>query len=182
MKHSQHPEELADFLALVKGAKSVLEIGSRYGETLIAMSDVLHPGARIVSVELPEGPWGRSNSLMALQGVINTLNEKGFDATLIVGDSTDHEVIDQVGTETFDVVFIDGDHRYEGVMTDYENYGQLGKLVAFHDVCAEEKKIPTGQVMGVPKAWREIIASEERAHLVIYHDSGMGIGVLIHAR
>ena len=33
----------------------------------------------------------------------------------------------------YDFIFIDGDHRYEPVKVDWENYAPLGGVVAFHD-------------------------------------------------
>jgi len=54
-----------------------------------------------------------------------------------------------------DFLFIDGDHTYDGVKTDFEMYSPLvkkGGLVAFHDIC---NHVPEAKC-DVDKFWNEI--------------------------
>ena len=51
--------------------------------------------------------------------------------------------------QKFDLVFIDGDHSYEGIATDYKNLGQHANIVMFHDI--NDSTCP-----GVVKFWNEI--------------------------
>lgn len=46
-------------------------------------------------------------------------------ARLIKGYSTDPAVIAEIGAESFDIVYIDGDHSYDVALADLKNYGPL---------------------------------------------------------
>lgn len=184
MKKSQIPWELKQLCRSAPGCRSFLEIGSRYGETLYEFGRQMPESSRIVSVELPDGPWGRSDSLETLYEVVDSLRiEFGHDTHLILGDSTDSEIIKQVSDlGPYDFVFIDGDHRYEGVKSDWENYGPMGKSVAFHDIVGEMKINGTGERMEVPKLWTELTREHERFSEFVAHNSPMGIGVIYQDR
>lgn len=179
MRESQHPTELAFLCEKAKGKKSFLEIGSRYGETLWAIGKVLAPKSRIVAVDLPNGPWGRQNSNIVLERVCNGLREMGHNVSLILNDSRDHRVINLVyDWGPYDFVFIDGDHRYNGVKADWENYGPMAaEMVAFHDVAAKMIVSGTGDLMEVPRLWNEIKDSHPH-EVCIGKNSPMGVGVI----
>ena len=75
-----------------------------------------------------------------------------------------------------DFLFIDGDHSYEGVRSDFEMYAPLvrsGGLIAFHDIT------PSKGSRHVYRFWDEIKVSY--THKEFIHRTGegaMGIGVL----
>ena len=74
----------------------------------------------------------------------------------------------------FDLVFIDGDHRYETVKADFENYVSYcthGSVIAFHDIFADH----TDEV-GVWRFWDEIKDKYEAKEF--HHKGGTGIGAI----
>jgi len=167
-QHPQHPLELRVVREWVKDAQSILEIGSRFGDNLVFLA-VSMGGNRLVSVDLPgaEGHVEAIASRLSLKNNCKKLRDAGFDVTLILGDSHSEEVEDKVLPHApFDVVFIDGDHTYEGVKQDWETYGSFGKQVIFHDINPDNK-------LGVSKLWAELEGEKEE---YIGHNSKMGIG------
>jgi hypothetical protein len=116
-----------------------------------------------------------------------------MDIQLIDGDS--HTISVQnameraVGGQGIDVLFIDGDHTYEGVRSDYLNYRDLvsdGGIVAFHDIVEDYRtrfgRTTTSSTGDVPVFWRRL---KPHARIVEFvadpQQDGYGIGVLIHS-
>jgi predicted O-methyltransferase YrrM len=179
---SQDADELQRLIDLfvVSGVRSYLEIGARHGDTFYQVVRCLPGGARAVAVDLPGGAWGTSTSAAPLELAVGKLRTYGYDAQMILGDSTSQEIIDQVrGFGPFDAVLIDGDHRYEGVAADWRNYGELGRMVAFHDIAGEGQLQKTSRLpVEVPRLWRELKAQGLRVEEIVSSGSTMGIGVI----
>lgn len=56
--------------------------------------------------------------------------------SVIYGYSQDKNVIATAKAYgMFDMIFVDGDHSYEAVKSDYLNYRSMGRFMAFHDAC-----------------------------------------------
>lgn len=73
----------------------------------------------------------------------------------------------------FDLIFVDGDHSYEAVKADYENYKGLCKYMAFHDILGQR------DCEGVAQLWDEL--KEKHKHLEFISDNlkyASGIGVI----
>lgn len=98
--------------------KKILEIGVHTGYNLENFAKAF-PGADLYGIES------------------ETQHLVFKDFTLIEGDSTDPEIIEKAAAAgPFDFIFIDGDHVYETVKADWENYSKLvrpGGAVGFHD-------------------------------------------------
>lgn len=90
-------------------------------------------------VENPRWEYFRADKLSCQKASknIKNCNIHNHSFTIIEGNSRDKTVIDiarDIGT--IDLLFIDGDHTYGGVKSDFENYAPLvssGGLVVFDD-------------------------------------------------
>jgi len=135
----QFKEEVDQFVALLleEGVRSYLEIGAHQGDTLHYIGSALPEGSLLVGVDLPGASAGRYyNSWERLENACRDLEKQGKRAHSIIGDSRDPTVIAKARElGPYDCVFIDGDHSFEGCRADWRNYGPMGRIVAFHDIC-----------------------------------------------
>jgi hypothetical protein len=125
---------------------------------------------------------------------LRRLAPHSVDVRLISGDSHTAGVRMAVeratGEQGLDVLFIDGDHSYEGVRSDYLSYRDLvrdGGVVAFHDIvedyCARFGQKTTSATGDVPLLWKHLKAHAQTVEFVADPEQdGYGIGVLIHSR
>lgn len=153
-------EEELDWLAEIvrrEGVCSLLEIGSKFGESLHRLATAMPARSHVVSVDLPGGTKMWRSSEKALQGNINDLQSRGYDAHVIWGSSFDPVVIEQVrALGPYDMIFIDADHRLPGVTKDWENYGPMGRMIAFHDIAWRRAPEWEGVRIDVPQFWDSI--------------------------
>lgn len=86
-----------------------------------------------------------------------------------------------------DVLYLDGDHSYEGIKADFELFSPLvrpGGIIVFHDIVPDFKTRfgieTTSYVGGVPQFWKELKASHEKIEELIEDSAqdGYGIGIL----
>jgi len=167
----QNPHEIAWLLERIRGVRSVLEIGSCFGRSLEHFASVMVPGAIIRSIDLGHSDeWLPGiDTTIALKRVITKLKVGGFDADVIIADSKSAEAISWAkASAPYDLIFIDADHSYEGVLEDWRTYSSMGHLVAFHDIAHRDH--------GVRRLWSEIKAQGNRTEECI--DSPMGIGIV----
>jgi hypothetical protein len=67
------------------------------------------------------------------------------------GSSLDLKIIDTVRNFLFDVVYVDGDHTYNGASSDIDNYSKTVKLGGYLviDDCNNEMNMPFGYFQGI---------------------------------
>ena len=182
----QKRSEYAPFLVLVLEERPaiVLEIGRGAGGGLWALCQSSADAATIISVDLPGGPYGGQAADEETLATYRRYARAGQAIHLIQGNSVAPETFAAVKevTDRVDLLFIDGDHRYEGVKADYDIYSSLvprGGLIAFHDILHHDA-FPE---FGVDRLWgslgdpkREIVSPSELSPYS--HGRWGGIGVI----
>src|SRR6266550_1401987 len=162
----QKPEELAGFLALVMDLDPldlIVEVGSFDGGTLWAWQQIC---PQVVGVDLP--PPGHEDTVR--------LNSLGCQ--IVCGDSHDQATVDRLAgllNRPVDMLFIDGDHTYDGVKADYEMYSPLvrpGGLIGFHDICQH----PSMEFVQVNRFWATLDGDLEQ--FISWPPTWGGIGVI----
>ncbi|MEN6550044.1 MAG: class I SAM-dependent methyltransferase [Armatimonadia bacterium] len=103
----------------------VLEIGRFTGGSTLLLAQAVRPFGSVVSLDLDP----RCDAVLGA-----TLERWGWkdSVALVVGDSRRRELPGM----RFNVLFIDGDHSYEGVRADFEHWAaqlDVGGHVFFHD-------------------------------------------------
>lgn len=179
--------ELRDLLEFLepRKPKRILEIGVYKGGTVKAWTFVASNYAKIVGVDLPGGDFG--GGFDGNEGkAIKKLAQHSQDIVLYPMDSHQPGTIKTVKIHApYDFIFIDGDHTYEGVKQDYENYYPMlkdGGVMAFHDIAEmNQEEYPDAYVYGL---WQELKNKHETKEFVdldFSTDWGVwgGIGVLI---
>lgn len=171
--------EFADVIAELK-PKNVLEIGTANGGTLFIMARLTDPAGRVISLDLEGGKFGGGYPEWKAP-VYEAFARNGQDFHLLRGNSHEAASLARVKKllqdEPLDLLFIDGDHTYEGVSKDFEMYSPLvrpGGLVGFHDILPHKNP-----VYGINKFWNEIKDGYEHQEIINDPDhDGYGIGII----
>lgn len=151
-KALQVDAEIEAFAAILarEGVRRYLEIGSKFGGSLWRVANALPAGSLVVSVDLNVN----GHSLIT---TVNRLRDADYSAHLVVGDSTAPETVMKAATlGPYDAVFIDADHRPPAVWADWQNYGKMARIVAFHDIGWRRAPEWVGKRIDVPQIWEEI--------------------------
>lgn len=156
----QKLSELANLIDLLKNHKLmvVVEIGTCKGGCFWLWCQLAQPDAVIVSIDLPGGDFGGGFSEETME-VYRAYGREKQSLHFLRRDShlpeTRLELEALLQGRPIDFLMIDGDHRYEGVKSDFLLYSSLvkeGGLIAFHDILLH----PQVSVCEVERLWKQI--------------------------
>jgi predicted O-methyltransferase YrrM len=154
---AQKATELAPLIALLRRRRlrAVLEIGTERGGTFHVWTRLAEPGAQLISVDWPEAAVQE----LAGEDELRAMGRERQQIDVVRGDShtdaTRARIERALAGRRLDVLFVDGDHSYEGVRRDFELYSPLvrgGGLVVFHDVLRHRPEAGSE----VDRFWQEI--------------------------
>ena len=140
--------------------RKVIEIGRYKGGSTLTIAAAMNGQGEFWSIDL-----GEKEARLHHRGTNRTFDDEirdicarfGLSVSLVVGDSRTI----QVETGEVDLVFIDGDHSYEGVKSDFERFGRrvkVGGAVLFDDACDEAVFHTHSESVG--KLIQEIVAQQ----------------------
>lgn len=171
-------------LASSPKVKTICEIGTYKGGSLFLLAQAAASDTLLISVDI-EYKDGRRR-------IYSKFAKPGQHIKCIKGDTHELSTIERIRRilrgRKIDLLFIDGDHSFFGVMNDYIRFSPLvseGGVIVFHDVQMDSKMRvgvkSESDVGGVPIFWDAIKRSGERTDE--YIDSpdqdGFGIGILV---
>jgi Methyltransferase domain len=128
LKVWQYPCQFAPYLVRVarRPVRSYLEIGVQHGGSFITTVEYLrrrgHPLERAVAVDFKWAP-----------GVARYAKTRAF-ATQMTLDSKSAEFRALAHSRTWDLVLIDGDHRFKECLMDFETVHGHANVIALHDI------------------------------------------------
>jgi predicted O-methyltransferase YrrM len=179
----QKPQELSELLWLVEehAPRAVAEIGTYAGGTLYCLCRLAEPDATIASIDKPMGRFGGGYTDERAEEMQKLFPRDRQELHLIRADSQLPATLERLkgvlNGARLDFLFIDGDHTYEGVKSDFEMYSPLvreGGMVAFHDIL--DHNPDSG--CEVATFWNEIKDDYRHVELAVAHYRWGGIGVL----
>ena len=158
--------------------RTVLEIGTHRGGTLYLWARLAQPDAILVSIDLPGGKFGGGYSPFRTP-IYRRFAQKRQKLHLVKANSHSESTLEEtkrlLSGHQIDLLFIDGDHTYEGVKKDWEMYSPLvrsGGLVVFHDVAGNYGETE------VKAFWDTIKTSYSHREYMAHPEGLYGIGVL----
>ena len=178
----QHLPEIEAALQAVGALapRRVCEIGTEHGGTTLLLARALPTVETLIGVDLhiKHAPQLRA------------FTRAGQSLHLVRGSSYAPKTVARVEAllkgEQLDVLFIDGDHSYDGVKADFLGYRHLvreGGLILFHDIVPDHKARygqETGAwTGGVPLLWERLRALYPHQEFIRdAEQDGLGIGLL----
>jgi|GEM_PF-719672 predicted O-methyltransferase YrrM len=155
-------QKLAELARNVEAGGAILQIGGEFGRSASVFCQAAKPDVSIGTIDL------FPNDLLTIHR--DNLAEAGFANRSVqyVGDSKSVFKTKKLAAllkKGIDLLFIDGDHSYEGAKADIDNYtGSIlsGGIVAIHDCVTPDNHLPHYLHFEVQKAaneWQDKVGS-----------------------
>jgi len=178
--------QLVDLLKQKPKLNNVLEIGSASGGTFWLWCQLASSTAQLTSIDLPLGRFnnGRTYNEKLLLGYKKPNQTVSLIRKNSHSPKTESKLCEVLNEKELDLLFIDGDHTYEGVKDDYNRYSKYvknGGLIVLHDI-AHHDQVKDCQV---DKFWNELKQQHSVVEIIDpeYDDRGWGswggLGVLV---
>jgi cephalosporin hydroxylase len=160
--------------------KVVMEIGTAQGGTLVVWSRLV--GDMVISVDLEHGIHGGGYPPQKQRLFQELVADRSTNLELIQADShqetTRKYVENLLAGKQLDLLFIDGDHRLEGVTRDFELWNSLvkpGGYIVFHDILPHPPELDCH----VDKLWNSLKNQYPSQEIVADYNQGCaGIGII----
>ncbi|CAA6693607.1 MULTISPECIES: CmcI family methyltransferase [unclassified Lentimonas] len=181
----QKPSEILGFLewAKVEEPVTIVEIGVARGGTNYLLRNCIPSVEHMIGIDYFPRNTRLHRKLHPDSVKLDFVGGQSAGATTLA------EVKRLLGGKPIDLLFIDGDHSYEGAMADYNAYSPLvrkGGWIAFHDIVPQARKADGSYVNGfeidVDRIWGELSPKTESKEFIDSPDQhSYGIGVLREA-
>jgi cephalosporin hydroxylase len=181
---AQNESEIVRFVDAVAplSPRAVCEIGVQDGGTTFVLSRALPTVDMMIAIDLH----------VSLKCQLRYFRRPDLRLSLIDGSSlsprTRRRVKRILGNQRLDILFIDGDHSYEGALQDFLTYRPFvrdGGVIAFHDIVPDSQTrhgIKTEAYVGdVPRLWADLSRHYgSREFIDDPGQDGRGIGMLVY--
>ena len=184
IKPMQDERELLDMVRLVerRQPRVIVEIGTRSGGTLFAWVRASRAADLVISIDLPDGQFGGGYDRRRSRLYAEFAADRPHTRMVMVradshAASTIVAVREMLAGRGVDFLFIDGDHTYDGVRRDFDDYGAFvapGGIIAMHDIRT------TGREREVSNYWQDLKRSHQWEEIA-YRPDHLGIGI-VHKR
>jgi predicted O-methyltransferase YrrM len=182
----QQPREILEFARFARSAAPQVfcEIGTLRGGTHLFLTHAIPSIDVTIAVDRQ----------LQNKGMLSLLEKRGQRSFFLAGSSqspdTGRRLARILGDAPLDLLFIDGDHSYTSVRSDFLMYREFvrhGGLIAFHDVCEDYQTRfgrQTGHFAGgVPALWTKLRPCYEHREFIDSPDQdAFGIGVIVHSK
>lgn len=181
---AQQLPEITEFVAWLlqrdPAPERIVEIGAHMGGTTAIWCEIAD--TQMISVDLPGGSYG-GVSYDLCEARNDRLSRQYPHFIGVLGNSralSTVALVERVLTGPVDLLFIDGDHTYDGVRSDYTLYHKFvrpGGVILFHDI--EDTPYHRNHHEGAVEVYRLWQELQGEKHEFTIHSGWCGLGALV---